>query len=172
LFEGPMTQLEDRIAASHLLSNPGSAPDDGLDWLGSWIGIDPDPLPPSRRRARIVETPKLYRERGTVQGIADALDVATGGLCQRGVEREKPAHVAVTYMRASQPFLIGMASLVGVNTYLAPGPPRELARIDVSEIGGHAFIAHVAALDPRLEDARAAESFVSPIARLAGPGTV
>jgi phage tail-like protein len=274
LFEAPMTQLEDRIASAHLLTNPASAPEEALDWLGSWIGVEPDPLPPARRRARIARTPALYRERGTVQGIADALDVATGGLCQRGavilledyrlrhtfatilgadlsitddpllpgswasansfvgdtlflgdehraeflslfgdaiesareqaqvdaffenlahrltvfihdrvetvdrqtvqrvVEREKPAHVAVSFLRASQPFLIGMASLLGVNTYLAPAPPRELARVDVSGIGGHAFIGHVACLDPRLEDARAGESFTSPIARLGAPPVV
>lgn len=274
IFEGPMTQLEDRIAASHLLTTPGSAPDDGLDWLGSWIGVDPDPLPADRRRARLVDTPRLYRERGTMQGIADSLDAATNGMCQRGavilledyrlrhtfatilgadlsikddpllpgsgegansfvgdtlflgdehraeflslfadaiqtareqaqvdaffedlahrmtvfihdqvetvdrqvvqrvVEREKPAHVAVTYLRASQPFLVGMASLLGVNTYLTPKPPRELARIDQSAIGRHAFIAHLPSLDPRLEDGPGTVDFASPIARIDGPTAI
>ena len=274
IFEGPMTQMEDRVAAAYRLCHPDSVPDSGLDWLGSWIGVDPSPLPAGRRRARLTETPKLYRERGTVKGIADAIDVDSGGLCQRGavivledyrlrhtfatilgadlsitddpllpgywesansfvgdtlflgeehrkeflalysdairtaseeravqtffdklanrmtvfvhdqvepvdmqmvkrtVEREKPAHVAVSYMRASQPFLVGMASLLGVNSYLAPPPPKETARVDASSIGRHAFIAHLPSLDPRLDNADAVEEFASPIARIAGPPAV
>lgn len=274
IFEAPMTQFEDRIAAAHLLTNPRSTPDDGIDWLGSWIGVDPDPMPPGRRRARLVATPKLYAERGTVQAIADAVDVATDGLCQRGavilvedyrlrhtfatilgadlritddpllpgtwessnsyvgdtlflgdehkkeflalyadaiqtaqeqarvdafyenlanrltvfihdqvetvdqqvvqrvVEREKPAHVGVTYMRASQAFIVGMASLVGVNSYLAPDPPREIARVGESTIGRHAFIAHLPSLDPRVEDTAGAADFALPIARITGPAAV
>ncbi|MEP7306033.1 MAG: phage tail protein [Acidobacteriota bacterium] len=273
IFEGPMTQMEDRVAWSYLLTNPGTTPEAGIDWLGAWIGVDPDPLPPDRRRRRILETPRLYRERGTVQGVADAIDVATAGLCRRGavvlledyrlrhtfatilgadlsihddpllpgyfesansfvgdtlflgdehrqeflslfadaietareqeqvdvffealanrltvfvhdqvetvdlqlvrrvVEREKPAHVAVTYLRASQPFLIGMASLLGANTYLAPTPPKDIARADESAIGRRAFIAHLPALDPRLEG-RGIADFSGPIARLAGPRAV
>jgi len=66
------------------------------------------------------------------------------------VEREKPAHVAVTYLRASQPFLIGMASLLGVNTYLTPTPPRKSRGLTRAH-RGHAFVAHLPSLDPRLE---------------------
>jgi phage tail-like protein len=274
IFEAPMTQIEDRIAASYLLTHPGSAPDDGLDWLGSWIGVTPDPLPPERRRAQLRAATRLYRERGTVKGITEAIDVATGGLCRRGaviviedyrlrhtfatilgadldieedpllpgawqssnsfvgntlflgdehrkeflslfsdairtaqeqaqvdaffdqlahrmtvfvhdqvetvdlqlvrriVEREKPAHVAVGYLRASQPFLIGMASLLGVNTYLTPEPPREIARIDRSAIGRHAFIAQLPTLYPGLESSRDTAEFGQPIARINGAHAV
>jgi phage tail-like protein len=274
IVEAPLTQMEDRVASSYLLTHPVSTPDDSIDWLGSWIGVDPDPEPPGRRRDRVRLTPKLYRERGTVAGVRRALDIATGGLCERGaiilledyrlrhtfatvlganlspqddqllpghwessnsfvgdtlflgdehkkeflslfanaietakeqaqvdayfanlanrltvfihdrvetvdqqvvrrvVEREKPAHVAASYLRASQPFLIGLASLLGVNTYLTPTPPRELAHVDQSSIGGHAFIGHLPSLDPRLEDVAKESDFAKPIARLAGPKVV
>jgi phage tail-like protein len=274
IFEGPMTQMEDRVAAAYRLTNPQSTPDDNLDWLGSWVGVDPSPQPPDRRRARLVETPRLYQERGTVRGITDAIDVDTSGLCKRGavivledyrlrhtfatilgadlsikddpllpgywassnsivgdtlflgdehrkeflalfadvlktaseqaaveaffdqlahrmtvfvhdqvetvdmqvvqrtVEREKPAHVAVSYMKASQPFLVGMASLLGINSYLAPPPPKETARVNVSAIGRHAFITHVPSLDPRLDNADAVEEFPDPIARISAPPAV
>jgi phage tail-like protein len=274
IFEEPMTQMEDRVAAAYRLTAPDSTPQDNVDWLGSWIGVDPSPLPPSRRRARLAATPKLYKERGTVQGVSDAIDVDTGGLCTRGavivledyrlrhtfvtilganlgstndpllpgawqssnsfvgdtlflgdehrkeflalfsnvfetaseqqalqsffdalahrmtvfvhdevetvdmqvvqrtVEREKPAHVAITYMRASQAFLVGMASLLGVNSYLAPQPLKETARVDVSTIGSHAYITQIAALDPRVDRTAQVENFPLPIARIAGPVAV
>lgn len=274
IFEGTMTQMEDRVVAAYRLTHPQSAPDGGLDWLGSWIGVDPSPQPADRRRARLVATPRLYKERGTVQGISDAIDVDTHGLCRRGavivledyrlrhtfatilgadlsikddpllpgawessnsfvgdtlflgdehrkeflalfsnlietareqaavqaffdrlahrmtvfvhdqvetvdmqvvqrtVEREKPAHVAVTYLRASQPFLVGMASLLGVNSYLAPAPPKETARVNKSTIGHHAFIRHVPSLDPRLDNADGVEEFTNPIARITGPDAI
>jgi phage tail-like protein len=274
IIEAPLTQMEDRVASSYVLTNPQSTPDDSIDWLGSWIGVDPDPEPPGRRRDRVRLTPKLYRERGTVKGVRRALDIATGGLCERGaivlledyrlrhtfatilganlspqddpllpgqwessnsfvgdtlflgdehkkeflslfadaienakeqqqvdaffgnlanrltvfihdqvetvdqqvvrriVEREKPAHVAATYLRASQPFLIGLASILGANTYLTPTTPRELAHINESSIGGHAFIGHLPSLDPRLEDVAKESDYAKPIARITGPKVV
>ena len=103
--------------------------------------------------------------------VHDQVETVDLQLVRRVVEREKPAHVAVTYMRASQPFLIGMASLLGVNTYLTPTPAREIARADQSAIGRHAFIAHLPGLDPRLEGV-GVPAFASPIARIAGPRAV
>jgi phage tail-like protein len=84
VFENQFTRIEDRVANAYLVTRPESVPDAGLDWLGGWIGIRPGNYPPGRRRARLEATPKLYRERGTAQGLTDALDVATNGLCTRG----------------------------------------------------------------------------------------
>jgi phage tail-like protein len=254
LFEAQLTQIEDRIAAAHLLTRPESAPDSALDWLGTWIGVSPNDYPPDRRRARLEATPALYRERGTVQGIRDALDVATGGLVTRGavivvedfrlrhtfvtilgadlsikddpllpgrsassnsfigdtlflgdelnqefltlfrnalpasgagqqavqafldslayritvfvhdgvepvdlglvaeiVEQEKPAHVAANVVRASEGFMIGLASLVGVNSYLSVDEAPGAATVGTSAIGRHDVIRHLPSLDPRIE---------------------
>ena len=63
-------------------------------------------------------------------------------------------------------------SLLGVNSYLAPPPPPETARADISRIGAHAFIAHAPSLDPRVDNADAVEEFMAPIARIAGPTAV
>jgi phage tail-like protein len=54
---------------------------------------------------------------------------------QRVAEAASPAHVAVSVKRAAYPFLVGIASLVGVDTFLAPKPPRRVVDIGRSRIG-------------------------------------
>jgi phage tail-like protein len=257
IFEAQLTRIEDRVANSYLLTRPESAPDDALDWLGGWIGVDPAGYPPDRRRARLLAAPDLHRKRGSAPGIIQALDVATNGLCSRGavlvveafrlrhifatilgadlaitndpllpgysgnsnsfvgdtlflgdprnpdflalfastvalppeqaqvqqfldslawriivfihnqvelvdvnlvqqiVNDEKPAHVAATFQIATQPFLIGLASLLGVNSYLAPEPPPDPVVVDVSQVGRYSLVQHVPSLDPRWENGAA-----------------
>lgn len=281
IFEAQFTRIEDHIANAYLLSRPESAANDSLDWLGSWIGLDPTGYPPDRRRARLLAAPELYRGkkkapggRGTADGITQALNVATDGLCDSGaivvienfrlrhifatilgadlaiqndpllpdysgssnsivgdtlflgdpknkdflvlfaaavqtptekqqvqtfydqlahritifvhdqveavnfklvqtiVEQEKPAHVMAAVVRAVQPLMIGLASLLGINTYLAPQPPRGTATIDVSQIGRYDVITHIPSLDPRLESGPEAAQWDAPVARLGAPQVV
>ena len=73
------------------------------------------------------------------------------GLIRRIAEREAPAHVQVRVLTASNPFLVGMASLVGVDTYLARRAPPKPVRIGQSRIGRRDFVLGPAALDPRVE---------------------
>jgi phage tail-like protein len=257
LFEAQMTRIEDGIANAYLLTRPEAAPDSALDWLGGWVGVAPAAYPPNRRRARLLATPALHRQRATAAGITHAIDVATDGLCTRGavivvenfrlrhifatilgadlsdandpllpgytsssnsfvgdtlflgnprnpdflalfatametptqqdeveqfldslayritifihnqvehvdlsliqriVEHEKPAHVLATIQIAEQPFLIGLASLVGANTYLAPAAAADPAVVDLSTIGRYNRIQHVPSLDPRWENGEA-----------------
>jgi phage tail-like protein len=275
LFESQFTRIEDRVANAYLLTRPESAPDDSFDWLGSWLGIEPNDYPPDRRRARLEATPQLYRCRGTTKGITKALDVATNGMCGRGaiiviedfrlrhifatilgadlsiqndpllpgysgssnsivgdtlflgdprmqaelqalyasdlgilgspqavqafydqlahrmtvfihnqvenvnlklvkriVEAEKPAHVQAFVRVATQPFMIGLASLVGVNTYLGPEPPRNTATLDVSDVGRYDIVTHMPSLDPRLENGQSYQAYAKPIARIKAPTAV
>jgi phage tail-like protein len=257
IFEAQMTRIEDRVANSYLLTRPESAPDESLDWLGGWIGLDPAGYPPDRRRARLLAAPDLYRERGTARGITQAIDVATNGLCAQGavfvienfrlrhifatilganlaitndpllpgysgssnsfvgdtlflgdprnpdilalfsatmelpseqaeaqqfldtlayritvfvhnqveqvdvnlirqiVENEKPAHVIATIQIATQSFLIGLASLLGANTYLAPEPPPMPVVVNGAVVGRYNVVQHVPSLDPRWENGQA-----------------
>jgi phage tail-like protein len=255
IFEAQMTRIEDRIANAYLLTRPEATPDQALDWLGSWVGLDPTGYPPDRRRARLLASADLHRQRGTVPGITQALDVATDGMCSRGaviviedfrlrhifatilgadlaiqsdpllpgysgssnsfvghtlflgdpkdqeeiltlfaanlpkspderlqvaqfldslanrmtifihnkveqvdinlvariVEQEKPAHVAATIRIATQPFMVGLAALVGVNSYLAPEPPRDPVVLNQSQVGRYNMVIQAPSLDPRLE---------------------
>lgn len=73
------------------------------------------------------------------------------GLIRRIVEQETPAHLITRVLTASQPFLVGMASLIGVDTYLAPKPQPRPVRLGSSHIGVRDLILRPASLDPRLE---------------------
>ena len=72
------------------------------------------------------------------------------GLVRRVAGLETPAHVAVRVEVATNSFRAGVASLVGVDTYLAPKPKPQPARIDVSYFGGGDLIDRAPSLDPRL----------------------
>jgi phage tail-like protein len=270
-FEGVLTTLEDRVANAHLLTDPVSAPEQALDWLGRWLGFVFDPAyPPERRRRGLQAAMELHRRRGTVRGLELALDIVTGDACARGeiivlegwrlrrtfatilgadladeddpllagvvqsgnsivgdslilgdefrreftalfrevlperprtmsfdewllyiyqryidpavvdaffdrlahrltvlvhgetdddrlglitrvLQLEGPAHVEATVARASHPFIVGLASLVGVDTFLRKRPPPPPLRADHARIGAEGFLERPPSLDPRLE---------------------
>jgi len=93
-------------------------------------------------------------------------------LVQRIVEDQKPAHVQASVKVAKQPLMIGLASLLGVNTYLGPGPEIGTATLDVSDIGRYDVVTHMPSLDPRLENGQSTESYPIPIANIKGPVAV
>jgi phage tail-like protein len=257
-FEGVLTPLEERIAASHLVTDPEVVPEASLDWLAGWIGVAFEPaLPAGRRREWLRAAPALARWHGTRRGLALALDIATGGgvrggeivlledfrlrrllatllgvdlaeendpllpglhqsgnsivgdtlilsdtetvellalfreevasasenaaviaflgrlahratvlvhqsvtrqdlgLIRRIVDLESPAHVEVRVATATWPLLVGIASLVGVDTYLGPPRPPRPARLNVSALGTGDFVLGPITLDPRLAGATA-----------------
>jgi phage tail-like protein len=262
-FEGVLTQLEDRVAAAHLLSHPAAVPEENLEWLAGWIGVAFDPaLPAARRRAWLAAAPDLALRHGTRDGLRLALDVATGGgvrggeiivvesfrlrrilatllgvdlvdeddpllpglhqsgnsvvgdtlvlgdqervelmalfreeaataaedaavlrfyerlahralvlvhrqvepqdfaLIRRIVRLEAPAHVEVQVASSSWPLLVGISSLVGVDTYLAvPRVPRAV-QVQRSVLGVGDFLVGPAVLDPRLSGAAGAGGLV------------
>ncbi|HEU4557920.1 MAG TPA: phage tail protein [Longimicrobium sp.] len=84
-FEGVLTTLEDRVAAAWVLTDPDAAPGEALEWLAGWLGLSLDPaLPEERRRAMLRAWPEIAKRRGTLRGLALALDAATGGGVQGG----------------------------------------------------------------------------------------
>lgn len=306
-FEGILTPLEDRIAQAHRLTDPSTTPTEALAWLASWIGLSFDPSCPSDRQRRMLQAaPELFRQRGTLDGLKLALDLATdnavsggevviledfrlrrtfatilgadladaadpllGGIVSSGnavvgdtlilgdehhkeflavfsddrrttrredaaiadlfdrlahrltvlvhqsiapqdlslirriVELETPAHVLSRVFVASQPFIHGMfevlkpaftevtdanpqpelsesyplivgaASLVGVDTYLARKPQPRPVRVDRSQIGVRDLIQQSPSLDPRIEGSALSlpPESLPPTARATAPAT-
>jgi hypothetical protein len=72
-------------------------------------------------------------------------------LVQRIVHYEKPAHVAAAIRIATQPFMVGLAALLGVDSYLAPEPPRNPVVVGSSQIGRYNQVIQDPSLDPRME---------------------
>ena len=60
--------------------DPWLAPEDFLEWLGSWFGIVLDEgWTLERRRALITRAFEFYRMRGTGSGLKEQIEVLTGG---------------------------------------------------------------------------------------------
>src|SRR5512136_1266153 len=79
LFAEVLAALEDGIYGVHRNLNPDTAPAEFLPWLASWVALDLDETwPEEKRRLLIKQVVKLYKWRGTVQGIKDFVEIYTG----------------------------------------------------------------------------------------------
>jgi phage tail-like protein len=70
---------------------------------------------------------------------------------RRVAEMETPAHVQARILSVSKSLLVGLSSLVGVDTYLRQRPPRQPVRAGKSFIGRRDYIQGIGSLDPRLD---------------------
>jgi len=73
----PAISTLDCIAA---YTDPMLAPDDFVRWLADWVGTVLDEnWPLERQRATVAHSVRLYRMRGTVEGLRALIEVVTGG---------------------------------------------------------------------------------------------
>ena len=86
------------------------------------------------------------------------------GVIRKVVELESPAHVDTKVLTASFPFLVAVASLVGVDTYLARKPVRGPVRLGYSGLGVRDYLVNPGSIDPRLYRTEQAASG-KPLAR-------
>src|SRR5690606_36785102 len=78
--EGAMTELDARIPAGWQLTDPATAPEPALPWIGQWIGISPfKGEAVERMRQRLLAAPHTAALGGTCGGLLAALELATGG---------------------------------------------------------------------------------------------
>lgn len=254
-FEGVLTNIEDKIAHSYLLTDPRTTPADSLEWLANWLGLEFEhAMPESTRRNLLQHANDLYRWHGTVRGLKLALEIVTDGAVSSGeivviedyklrrtfatilgadlddeedpltteavisgnsyigdtlfigdeeksnkeflslfsadlkttqeekeaidalfddlanrvtilvhnevepqdlglieqvARKEVPAHVELKVIEASYPLLVGMASLVGVDTYLLPQKSIAPVSIGQSRLGRENILQGVAAFNPQ-----------------------
>ncbi len=84
-FEGMLTPLEGRIAASEALLHPDTVPAPLMQGLAGALGVRlPPHWPESRRRRQLAQGCLLQQWRGTYPGVRLALDIATDGAVGRG----------------------------------------------------------------------------------------
>jgi len=103
--------------------------------------------------------------------VHQGVDPQDLGLIKRVVSLESPAHVAVRVVTASEPFLVGAASLVGVDTYLGPTQPVRPVRVGRSKLGRRDVLMHSPSLDPRMETLAGVVSMPTPQPPVAEAGS-
>ncbi len=118
LFEGPLTEMEGRIAGAWRLTDPATAPDAALPWIGQWIGISPHSSEaPAALRQRLITAPCAAALHGTLGGLMLALELATGGMSVRGgqVDADDPPSRIGTLVQVRVDGLITRALLIGID---------------------------------------------------------
>ncbi|OZG70295.1 phage tail protein [Hahella sp. CCB-MM4] len=84
-FEGMLTPIEGRIAASEQLLHPIAGPIDQLHWLSESLGAPlPVHWPEARQRRWVRQATLIQAFKGTLQGLRLALDIASDGGVERG----------------------------------------------------------------------------------------
>jgi phage tail-like protein len=100
-----------------------------------------------------------------VRGVKDSAEMRR---LRDIVEAQIPAHVEPQIHEARTPLIVGAASLVGIDTYLAEAVPFERVRLGRTIIGEGDFVAGSGHLDPRAD----APMSPPPTARADGPREV
>lgn len=83
--------------------------------------------------------------------VASDLSARELGLLERVLELEVPAHVRARIAPISQRLLVGLSSIVGIDTRLEAAPRPGSARVNASTVGRGDRIVRPASLDPRLQ---------------------
>lgn len=105
-FEGVLTPLEDRIAASEILLEPAATPATRLPWLADLLGTTlPRPWPEARQRRWLAGQGTLQQTHGSYRGLLLALDILTDGAVARG------AVIPVEHFRLRRT----MATILGID---------------------------------------------------------
>jgi phage tail-like protein len=123
------------------------------------------------RSAEEAEAVRAFLERLTHRLtllVHPEMDAELLGLVRRIAEREVPAHVEWRMLAASGPLLVGVASLVGVDSYLGERPGRTPVVVDRTRLGTRDFVGAAGGLDLRRGGGTAPEAPVARFAEIAG----
>lgn len=138
-FEGVLTPLENRIAASDQLVHPDATPARHLPWLAEVLGTSlPAHWPESRQRRLVNQATLVQQYKGTLYGVNLALDIASDGGVQRGeivlvenfrLRRTMATILGVNMDDADHPLTLGTGmsgnSIVGESLILSESDARE-----------------------------------------------
>lgn len=147
-FEGMLTPLEDRIAASDLLLDPEATPIGYLPWLASFLGTAlPGHWPEARRRRWLACQGALQQAHGSYRGLLLALDILTDGAVARGavipvehfrLRRTMATILGIDLDDRNHPLTLGTGlsgnSIVGDSLLLSDEAAREFLALFAPEI--------------------------------------
>ncbi|MED5371469.1 MAG: phage tail protein [Myxococcota bacterium] len=102
IFQHLMTTVVDKVTDIPSITDPLTCDPRFLPWMASWVGFSLDEsLPLHQQRELTRRAIRLYRTRGTKQGMEEIVKVLTN------------APVAVSEREKPQPFVLGAATLAG-----------------------------------------------------------
>lgn len=79
IFDTGFREVERRIDVSPRLYDPRTTPAKMLDWLGSWVGLAFSRADSEASKRRLIrQLPRLFRKRGTLEGLEETLAVLMG----------------------------------------------------------------------------------------------
>lgn len=169
--EGFFILIEDKMNQVGTLFDPLCAPSETLDWLASWLGLVLDPIwsqiqarrqtvsassaqpLPDRRRLFIRYTTRLYKRRGTPDGIRFALHLLLDPCLEQRLQRFKNAAVAFDPALQAELARLGLPYPTPVTTetefedllhdyLLAPARPSQIRLVErFLTRGGRAAVA-------------------------------
>lgn len=157
--EGFFTLIEDQMNLVGALFDPRCAPSETLDWLAGWLGLVLDPIwsqiqarrqtvsasssqpAPDRRRLFIRYAIRLYKRRGTPDGIRFALHLLLDPCLEQRLQRLKNASVAFDPALAAELSRLGLPYPTPVMTdeefedllhdyLLAPARPSQIRLVE------------------------------------------
>lgn len=138
-FEGVLTPIEGRIAASDQLVHPDATPAHNLPWLAEILGTElPTHWPEPRQRRLVNQATLIQQYKGTLYGVSLALDIASDGGLQRGeivlvenfrLRRTMATILGIRIDDADHPLTLGTGmsgnSIVGDSLILSETDARE-----------------------------------------------
>lgn len=116
--EGMLTEMEGRIAGAWQLTDPVTAPEAALPWIGQWLGLSPvKGEADERMRQRLRAAPYTAALGGTSGGLMAALELATGGRLVSGGRidrgRRAPAPGELALVRSGDLAVRGLMLALG-----------------------------------------------------------
>jgi len=96
IFQSIWEPLQHRQDHLEMYFSPSTAPGQMLDWFGSWLGLEIDPLwPEDRKRQWLREAMDLMRSRGTRYGLVRAIELGCGVTPQVIEDPKRPFQVTI-----------------------------------------------------------------------------
>jgi phage tail-like protein len=137
LFESISYDLEVDISAITRYFDPDTTPPEFLKWLASWVNtaIEED-WKEATKREFIRQAVRLYKMKGTVEGISRFIEIYTG-----------KAPIIIEHAKKGNPSVLGGQFRLGIDTVLAGPPVRGFRLGDDSILGRVALRAAVQAME-------------------------
>jgi phage tail-like protein len=143
LFDASIAELDRAIERAPALLDPEGVPDEVLSWLGSFLDVAVDPAWESGRLRSILRAvPELYRRRGTVAGLVQAIQLVFGvepAIQELAAERNWGGLGNKTQLRAVRLFSRSRARIRLDGSALSTAPLRSFGDPDTDPLTAQSY---------------------------------